>query len=145
MHDHGESGGASQQMVKGDQTLAFARHDPTTRPPTGDATTQQVRAWTAMALGRQPLLHPWPHTSPAPKRIRKARRTRGRRRSTAFRKRRFVSCIGTCVQYFFSQEKKGRGGKKNSYQFKNWRITSPTKPLGSCHLSTRKDQEQVHR
>jgi len=111
MHDHGESGGASQQMVKGDQTLAFARHDPTTRPPTGDATTQQVRAWTEMALGRQPLLHPWPHTSPAPKRIRKARRTRGRR-STAFRKRRFVSCISTCVQYFFSQEKKGRGGKK---------------------------------
>jgi len=66
MHDHGESGGASQQMDKGDQTLAFARHDPTTRPPTGDATTQQVRAWTAMALGRQPLLHPWPHTAPPP-------------------------------------------------------------------------------
>jgi hypothetical protein len=44
---------------------------------------------------------------------------------------------------FLFSRKKGEG-RKNSYQFKNWRITSPTKPLGSCHLYARKDQ-QVHR
>jgi len=47
--------------------------------------------------------------------------------------------------YSISFLEKKREGKNNSYQFKNWRVTSPTKPLGSCHLSTRKDQEQVLR
>ena len=143
MHDRGESGGTIQQMDKGDQTLAFAMrksrpnhsttHNRGVTKEDSDGVGTAAAASSLAAHRATPRLRPSPHLH---------QKEFGKPGALPLEK----GDLSHASVYSISFLKKKRGGEeKNSYQFKNWRIASPTKPLGSCHLSTRKDQEQVHR
>ena len=134
MHDHGESGGASQQMVKGDQTLAFARQQ---HNRSGRGQRWRWDGSRCFIPGRTPHLHQ--------KEFGKPGALEEEEEALPLEKGDLSHASVPAYSISFLKKKRGGEEKKNSYQFKNWRVTSPTKPLGSCHLSTRKDQEQVHR
>ena len=131
MHDHGESGGASQQMVKGDQTLAFARQQ---HNRSGRGQRWRWDGSRCFIPGRTPHLHQKEFGKPG-----------ALEEEEALLLKKEICLMHQYLRTVFLFSRKKREGKNNSYQFKNWRVTSPTKPLGSCNLSTRKDQEQVLR
>ena len=152
MHDHGESGGTIQQMDKGDQTLAFAMrksrpnhsttHNRGVTKEDSDGVGTAAAASSLAAHRATPRLRPSPHLHQ--KEFGKPGALEEEEEALPLEKGDLSHASVPAYSISFLKKKRG-GEEKNSYQFKNWRIASPTKPLGSCHLSTRKDQEQVHR
>ena len=149
MHDRGESGGTIQQMDKGDQTLAFAmrksRPNHSTTHNRGVTKEDSDGVGTAAAASSLAAHRATPRLRPSPHLHQKEFGKPGALEEEALLLKKEICLIHQYLRTVFLFSRKKREGKNNSYQFKNWRIASPTKPLGSCHLSTRKDQEQVLR